>query len=428
MMKDFFRARKQTPVPGSGKAGRFSLFYGNVIVAAAFLALMTMFGSQYSFGIFFKPMLDQFGWSRALTSGAYSINTVLQGFLGILAGRLSDRYGPRIVVSISALFLGLGYMLMSQISSVWQIYFFYGVLISMGSCIWVPLQSTVARWFTKRRGLMSGIVSSGIGFGIISGPLLANHLISNYNWRISYLILGILALLIVMITAQFLKRDPGKIGLTAYGESTSRSQTHSAGFQGYSLQEAVRTRQFWIICLAFFTTNFCTQVIIVHIVPHATDIGISATAAVTVLSTIGILSIISKIGVGGAIDRLGSRPIISTVTILMVVAFLWMIFSGELWMLYLFAVIFAFGYGGASALQAPMIAEYFGLKAHGAIMGMVLIGNFTGGAAGPLIAGRIFDISNGYSGVFIVCIVLSLTALAATWRLKSDYRKLESPA
>ena len=115
---------------------------------------MMVYGAQYSFGVFFKPLLAEFGWTRAVTSGVYSLYMVLQGFLGIIAGRLTDRFGSRLVVTVCGLFLGAGYLLMSQIGAVWQIYLFYGILASIGAAGgWVPLLSTVARWFVKGRGL-----------------------------------------------------------------------------------------------------------------------------------------------------------------------------------------------------------------------------------------------------------------------------------
>ena len=393
-------------------------FYGYFIVLAGFLGLMILYGTQYSFGVFFKPMLAEFGWSRALTSGAYSINEVLQAFTAIMAGRLSDRFGPRIVVTASGIFLGLGYLLMSQIGAVWQIYLFYGVLMSMGSGTWVPFQSTAARWFVKRRGLMSGIISSGIGAGMLIMPLLANQLISKYSWRTSYFVIGLIALVVTVSVAQLLKRDPGRMGLVAYGAGPAAIEGQDSGTRGFSLGEAVRTRQFWIVFTVLFSANFCTQTVIVHIVPHATDIGISAATAATILSLLGVCSIASKIGIGSAVDRLGGKLIVVGVGTLMAVAFLWVLSASQLWALYLFAIIFALGYGGFSAVQSPIIAELFGLKAHGSILGMVLIGNFVGGAIAPLLAGRIFDLSGSYNWAFVVCILVSVIALAAALLLK----------
>jgi MFS family permease len=405
-------------IKGSSGGKNTGFYYGYVIVFAGFLILMVQYGAQYSFGVFFKPLLEDFGWTRALTSGVYSINVILQGFLGILAGRLTDRFGPRLTLTISGILLGSGYLLMSRVQYVWQIYLFYGLLISAGSVIWVPMVSTVVRWFVKRRGLMCGILASGIGFGILTVPLLANHLIASFNWRISYIIVGSIAMTVIIIAAQFLKRDPGQIGLPAYGASEVNGSIQDVNIQGLSFREAIRTRQCWMIAITFFTTNFCTQMVIVHIVPHATDIGISAVAAATILSAVGVFSIVSKITLGRLIDRLGTKFIISAVTVLMIIAFLWLLQADKLWMFYLFTIVFAFGYGGASAVQSPIVADFFGLKSHGAILGFILIGNFAGGAVGPLVAGRLFDLQSSYALAFIICAAISGIALILTLSLK----------
>lgn len=394
-------------------------FYGYAIVSASFLVLMIVYGTQYSFGVFFKPVLAEFGWSRAVTSGAYSLYTFLQGAFAIIAGRLNDRFGPRVVVSVCGVFMGVGYLLMSQTNAVWQIYVFYGALASIGAAgSWVPLLSTVARWFVRRRGLMTGIVTSGIGAGTMIMPPLANQLISSYNWRTSYIIVGSIALVATVITAQFLRRDPSQMGQTAYGTDAIETGNADLEIRGLSLQEAVRTRQFWMISIALFAASFCLQTVMVHIVPHATDLGISAVAAATILSVIGGVSIGSKIGMGSAIDRVGNKPIMVVVAVLLTIAFIWLEFARGAWMLYLFAVVFAVGYGGMAAVQSPVVAEFFGLKAHGAIFGIAFVILATGGAIGPLIAGRIFDTSGSYYPAFMACVALGIVGLIMASLLK----------
>ena len=199
---------------------RPSFFYGYVIVAVAFFLMLIMWGAYYSFGIFFEPLLAQFGWTKAMTSGAFSLSFFLTGILGVLAGKLTDRFGPRVVMTVCGFFLGLGYLMMSQIGAIWQLYLFYGVVIAIGmSGAWVPLISTVPRWFVKRRGMMTGIVTSGTGIGTIIFSLVASRLISDHGWRLSYVIVGSGVLVLLMLAAQFLRRDPHQIGQLPYGRS-----------------------------------------------------------------------------------------------------------------------------------------------------------------------------------------------------------------
>jgi len=270
---------------------------------------------------------------------------------------------------------------------------------------------------------MSGTISAGIGLGMVVFPPLANRLIAAYGWQLSYVIVGVSASVVILAAAQFLRRDPSEKGVSAYGGDLDRSRRPRAEDEGYSLGEAIRTRQFWIICLAFFTSNFCVQMVTVHLVAHLTDIGIAAAAAAAVLSGIGLLSIFSKIGEGSAIDRLGAKPILVFVPAMMSLSFVWVLFAGQLWTFYVFAVIFAAGYGGSSAVQSPLVAEYFGLRHHGAIMGTILIGNYAGGALSPVLAGRIFDTTDSYRWAFAVSIIISLAAFAATLALKPLPRK-----
>jgi len=406
----------QVTTPGKGKKRRF--FYGYVIVAAGFLILTIGYGAQYSFGVFFKPVLTEFGWARAETSGAYSLFMFMQGLFSILAGRLSDRFGPRIVISICGVCLGLGYLLMSQIHAIWQLYLFYGLLAGMGMGSWVPILSTVARWFIRMRGLMTGIVVAGVGVGLIAMPPLANHLISTQGWRNSYIILGFMALGIVLIASQFLKRDPAQVGQSPDGSEQLSVENLRLSTEGHSFHDAFRTGQFWMLLVIYFSFLFCIQTIMVHVVPHATDIGIQALIAATILSAIGGVSIAGKVGVGGVCDRLGSRRSLIIVFVLMAISMLWLKLALAPWAFYLFAAIFGVAYGGSVSLQSPSVADLFGLKEHGAILGVVVFGGTIGGAVGPLITGLIFDNTGSYQPGFLICAGLSVLGLVLALLLK----------
>ena len=396
----------------SNRGKQPAFFYGYAIVLASFVISMIVWGTQYSFGVFFKPIMNEFGWTRAATSGAYSLSMVVIGAFGIFSGRLSDRFGPRLVVTVGGLLIGLGYLLISRITSIWQIYLFYGVLTSVGLAgMWVPLLSTVARWFVKRRGLASGIAVSGIGVGTAIMPPLANQLISNHSWRTSYVIIGSIVLAATVIIAQFLRRDPNQMGLLAYGDDSVNADSPDLGIQAFSLQEAIRARQFWIICVMFLCGGFGTQTVMVHIVPHATDIGVSAASAATILSVIGILSIGSRIGMGSIVDRIGGSRVMTIVFALMSLSFLWLLLANELWMLYLFAVAFAVAYGGFTAVLSPIVAEFFGITAHGAVLGLAAFAVGIGDATGSLVAGRIFDMSGSYYLAFTLCAILGVAGI-----------------
>ena len=265
--KEVFRPRKAEP--------RF--FYGYIVIIIAFIIHMISFSVSDSFGVFFNPLLNEFGWTRAMISGASSLSFILMGVLGIVMGGLTDRFGPRIVLTLCGFILGLGFMLMSQVQAQWQLYLFYGVLVGIGmSSIWAPLLSLVARWFIKRRGLMTGIVISGGGLGALIGPPLISRLIAAYNWRLSYLMLGGLVLVVMVVAAQFLRRDPGDVGQLPLGGSEGKEQAAELETEGFSLKEALYTAQFWVVFFMFFCYGMGIFSVLVHIVPNAIGLGISA--------------------------------------------------------------------------------------------------------------------------------------------------------
>jgi len=387
-------------------------FYGYIVVAAALCIMVVTYGTYFAFGVFFKPVLTDFGWTRAMTSGAFSLSMVVGGLLGIVMGGLTDRLGPRVVLTLCGFLLGLGYLLMSQVGAVWQLYLFYGVIIGTGmSGVWVPLMSTVARWFTKRRSMMSGVVLTGMGIGTLVGAPVANQLIATYDWRTSYIIIGSIILVVVALAAQFLRRDPARMGQVPYGESEGEEQELKAETGGFSLREAVYTRQFWVICGLFFCLGFCLFAITTHIVPHATDLGISAASAANILATIGGLVIVGRVVLGSAADRIGNRQAFIIGFILMPAALFWLAPAVEVWMLYLFAAVFGFAEGGMGASESPIVAGFFGLSSHGLILGVTSLGLTFGAAVGPFLAGYIFDVTGSYQVAFLVCAAIGIVGL-----------------
>ncbi|MFC2047223.1 MFS transporter, partial [Chloroflexota bacterium] len=247
-----------------------------------------MWGTMYSFGVFFRPVLAEFGWPRATTSVAYSLAMLLGGLLSIGTGKLNDRFGPRLVMTGCGISLGLGYLLMSQISALWQLYLLHGALIGIGmSGAWVPLLSTITRWFVRRRGMVTGITVSGLSLGIMIMPPIVSQLIAAYGWRTSYIIVGIFALLLIVSVSQVLKRDPGQIGQLAYGEEKAGAESSNLDVRGFSLWEAIHTRQLWMLYIMYFSFLFCVGTIAVHVVIHATGLGMPATTAASILTTYG---------------------------------------------------------------------------------------------------------------------------------------------
>ncbi len=400
------------------------LFYGWYIALSAFFVMFIVGGVTYSFGVFFQPLLDEFGWTRAMTSGAFSLYMILHGCFYVVTGRLTDKYGPRIVMTVCSIFLGAGYLLMSQITAIWQLYLYYGVMVGIGiSGGWVPLISVVARWFVKKRGMVTGIVASGIGVGTVVMPPVARWLISAYDWRVSYMIIGGVAMVVTFIVAQFLRRDPYVMGLVPYGADETSNNGLNTAYEGFSFHEAIRSRQFWTFCLALFGFGYCLQTFMVHIVLYATGFGIPAVSAATILAFIGGGSIAGRPLMGSTGDRIGNKLSFIISFTFVSGALLWLLFARELWMFYLFAIFFGFTYGGIIALMSPIVAELFGLRSHGVIFGVITLSVNIGGAVGPVLAGHMFDITGSYNLAIIICIAIIFAAWAMSLFLKPTYHK-----
>lgn len=394
-------------------------FYGYAIVVSCFFVQGIGVGSYIAYGVFFKPLLSEFGWSRATISGASSMAFLLMGFLGILVGNLNDRFGPRVLMSLSALFFGCSYLLLSRTEAVWQLYVFYGLVGGIGlSAVDVIPLTTTARWFLFRRGFMTGFVKAGTGAGQMLMPLLAGLFITGLGWRTASVIIGVIALAILMGAAQLLRRDPAQMGQFPDGRTPSRSAHRPGSETGLTLRQALCNRQFWILCTINLLAASCMLTILVHIVAHATDIGIDTLKAAGILSTIGGISMAGRLCVGFAIDRVGTRKCLMTCLILLIASFLWLQMARDMWMLYLFAAVYGIAHGGIFTLMSPIVAELFGISSHGALFGIVAFSGTVGGAVGPVMAGLAFDITSSYHLIFMMLVGLASASLFLSLLLK----------
>ena len=394
-------------------------FYGYVVVAVALFIMSLFWAIHYSFGIFFKHLINEFGWTRAMTSGAFSLCSIVHGLIAILMGGLTDKFGARIVITVSAFFVGLGCFLTSQAESLWDLYLFYGIIMGIGmGGSFVPLVSSVARWFIVRRSLMTGIVAAGTGSGALIGPPLANRLIGIVGWRNSYAILACAIFVFVVLSAQFLRRDPAQVGQMALGEKPCEQKELEKGSSGISLRNAVYSGLFWLFFATGFCYGYCVFALMVHIAPHAIESGISTTSAAKVLVTIGGLSILGKILLGATADIIGSRRILVVGYVMVASAFFLLLPTRLASNLYLIAGLFGFGYGGCTAAQPPLAASLFGLRSHGLLFGAFGVSVTIGAALGPLLTGYVFDVTASYQLAFLLCAFISLSGMILASLLK----------
>ena len=268
---------------------------------------------------------------------------------------------------------------------------------------------------------MVGIVSAGMGMGTLLMTPLANRLIQAFGWRTSYVWVGVMAILLIVVAAQFLRNPAAEKG---YDLNNSERPLGAIPVKtdAVSFRSAIRTWQIWLLCSILLCWGAVSLIIMVHIAPHAIELGFSADQAASVLALIGGIVFLAKIMFGITTDMIGSKRAFIIGLSLMSVGLLWLLNTGELWSLYLFALFYAFGYACGSVVMPTIVAEIFGLSSHGVLLGVVNFSACVGAAAGPIMAGALFDQRGDYALAFWVTTGLSLISLVMALGLRTDDR------
>ena len=401
-------------------------FYGYIVAAAAFTIFMIGWGSYTpSFSVFYKPLLAEFGWTRAEAALAYALSLIVHAVLAIIMGWLTDRLGPRIVVTVFGSFLGLCYLLMSQINALWQFQLNYALVGSFGlSTLTVPVMATVARWFVKKRGLMTGIVQAGMGIGGLIFSPFAGWLIITYGWRHAYVVFGTITLTAIIIAGLFLRRDPHDIGQLPDGaleDPPERKYHHPhSPAARFSLTEALCTSQFWMVAGLYCSFGFCRSTFTAHIAAHVQDAGFSLIDGANVLAILTGSSIIGRIGIGRLADMIGNRAAFMIGFAITTAILVWGLVADDLWELYLFGAVFGFGWGAQAVLRFTITSEIFGVTSLGLVMGIFMFAESAAATFGSYFAGYIFDLVGNYQPAFWMGIAVSVIGIILAWQLKSS--------
>ncbi len=386
------------------------------VVVGASLVQFTVIGGVFAYSVFFSVLETELGWSRSTMAACTSLAFLVMGLLAISAGRLNDRFGPRWVLVASGAIYGCGYALLSRVNEPWQAIAIFGLAIGVGMATHdVVTLSTIARWFNAKRGRMTAVVKVGTACGQMIVPLVAAYLIGEFGWRQSFLLLGLAALIILLFSAWLVGNKPPVVG-----DSIDEPNQH----QGLDFKQVSRFRQFWLICAMQFMLFASLMTIPVHIVIHAQDLGFDATTAAAVLSSIGAVSILGRLALGWSIDYIGGKRGYIICFTLLLISLLFLRHIEDPRYLFGFAALYGFAHGGFFTVVSPTLAEYFGMRAIGTIFGAVVFFGAFSGAAGPFIAGWIFDSTESYDRAFTLLAVLAafglLMALSLT-RLKSNH-------
>jgi MFS transporter, OFA family, oxalate/formate antiporter len=406
----------QDPVSVPIEKAEPKIYYGWFVVAACFFVTMSLGETMWSFGVFFKPLEEEFGWSRRLVSSGYTAFLLGYSLSAVVAGRLADTYTPRSILIGCGFLAGLGISLCSQTQTLNQFRsFLFLAGLGAGSTWTVPI-TTVQRWFygRKRAGLALSIVVAGVGIGAMVFAPLINYLILRYGWRATYLIIGILFLLLIVLSSLLIRPSPPDL------------QPPLTEDKGIPLQESVAPptllglathSSFLIMTLATCIAIFVFQILAVHFVPYATDLGHTSTVAAAAVGVMGALSILGRLLGGTLSDRLGWKTVFTGSHFALALTMAWLVFLKAEWMLYGFAVLYGLFWGIRTTALAGMLGNFFGMRSLGSLMGIISAAAQTSGAFVPYLAGYVFDTIGSYTLVFaalfllMFCVSLLATAL-----------------
>ena len=360
--------------------------------------------------MFLAALLQEFHWSRASLAGVFSLYAFVYPLVGSLAGQLTDRLGPRLVISAGGVLLGAAMIAMAFVSALWQPYLVYGLLAGVGmSAAYVPCNATVVRWFVRRRGLAVGVAMCGASSGTFVMPLVAQQLVTAAGWRVAYMTFGVMIAGTLLLVAPLMRRDPESLGLSPDGQAQPRHAV-ARDRASWPLAQALRSRIFWMLAATFALTWVPVFIPLVHLVPFARDLGHEPMTAAWVVSTLGAGAVMGRLLMGPLSDRVGRLPAMRLALLLQGVACLAFLAAHSLVSLIGASVLYGFGYAAVSTLFPPLVADFFGRVHAGAIVGALfaLAGSLSG--LGPWIAGALYDASGGYTTTWALC--AGLNALA----------------
>lgn len=386
-------------------------YYGWVVVISGMIILAVAVGIVHTFGVFFEPMLAEFKCTRSELSGVFSTYAIVHIFASIGLGYLADRFGIRAVVIICSPIAAISLYLTSILTTLWQLYLCWGFVFSIGiSCAYVPITSTIPKWFRQKRGLAMGITVMGLGFGALIIPPLAGFLVSSYGWRYSYTILGCILLISLTAPGLFLKKRQENWG-NEKNAQTSNDSRKSLMDDSCTLRQAFFTKAFWMQGISWFFLALALYAVLIHLVPYAISVGISSIQASAILGLAGGCSVLGRLGMGSVSDKLGRKNSLVIGAVIKIMALLWLLITTKLWMFYLFSFVFGFSYGAWGALMPAMTADNFGQRNSGAIFGTMFLFPGTGVSIGPLAAGYAIDLTQSYYYMFLITIGASVLGL-----------------
>ncbi|MBN1367076.1 MAG: MFS transporter [Dehalococcoidales bacterium] len=405
---------------------KFKLFFGWYIVGAGFLMGAYISGFIYfGFTAIIEPVVDEFGWSYAQVSFAASLRGLEMSILAPIVGLLMDRWGPRRLIPVGAVFIGIGLFLLSRVNS---LALFYGafILIAAGIsvCSGVVPISVISNWFRRKLTTATGILVSGIAVGGLLIPV-ATRLIDTFDWKFTMAIIGLGALVILLPLSFLFRHNPEQYGYFPDGDSRSKrvsgetkSPEQNNGVN-IGVRQIIISRTFWHIAIGFMCHVLVINALITHVMPYMSSIGINRTFSSLAASAIPLISILGRLTFGWFGDRYSKKLVTVTAFILVGVGMLSIAYVtvDRVWLLILALIFVGVGYGGPVPMQPALAIQYFGRTRLATLLGLIMGIASLGGIVGPPLAGFIFDKFGSYHiawFIFSILIILGLVSLATT--------------
>ncbi|HPL64477.1 MAG TPA: MFS transporter [Syntrophales bacterium] len=406
-----------------------SIFWGWYVVAGSFVLLGLNYGARYCFGVFVVPLSETFGWSRSIISLGASLNMLTYALCAVFIGKLIDRMAPKWIVTAGAALAGASMAVTSFISSPLELYFVYGILAGMGSaCLGVVVgNSSVGKWFSKKRGLAIGISTMGISSGTILLTPVAGYIVNNWSWQTGFIALGIITGSMGILVGQFLfgKTRPEEYGLLPDGAEPDSVQSGGNGpnvslqAPAVSLRPFLKDSRFWTLGIGYGLAVMTLMSVFIHIVPYAEDMGIERLAAASSVSAIAMAGFAGQFFFGWFSDRIREVKYSAVLGIFFMaagIAVLLLAGSGK--GLLAFTLIFGFGYGSLAPMMPIMAADRFGRDVLGSVYGLLTVLIGAGGSIGPFLAGLLFDLLGNYRGVWLIDLAILVLVAFMLFTLK----------
>jgi MFS family permease len=381
--------------------------YAWVVVAVVAITLTIASGARFLFGVVLKPISEEFGWNRAQLTGAVMLAMVVLSICQPLVGILVDRIGAKKILVGGIALLGVSLIPLSFATSLWQIYFLYGLLTSFGLAAASPVLATsiVGRWFTHNRGLAMSVATSGSAFGQLLIVPVATWIMLATSWQMTYRVLAVALLAVAVPLSAIFLRDAPRAAVAA-GKAPPPED-------GLTLRDAIEHPAFWILAFGFVVCGWTMAFPNTHFLAYADDMGMSVLHAANTISITAIFSILGSVLLGLAADRFRRTSVLAVTYALRGLAFLLLLLLPAGNLLYVYGLVLGISWTATTPLTAAIAADRYGPKNLGFIFGTLFTFMNLGFGFGSLLGGVIFELTGGYQFALLVNVTLGVAAAIA---------------